>query len=57
MIIGAVYLVGILLPATRPAFLDGRYHLAKDDLVFLGFITLPDIPVYKAFIPVVINSQ
>ena len=40
-IIGAVYLVGILLPATRPAFLDGRYHLAENRALITAFLIIP----------------
>lgn len=40
-IVAAVYLVGILLPATRPAFLDSRYHLAEHQALVTAFLVIP----------------
>ena len=40
-IIGAVYLVGILLPATRPAFLDSRYHLGEHRALMTALVIIP----------------
>lgn len=40
-VIGVVYLVGILLPTTRPAFLDARYHLAENRALITAFLVIP----------------
>ena len=40
-VIAAVYLIGILLPATRPAFLDARYHLAENRALMTAFLVIP----------------
>lgn len=40
-VVGLVYLVAVLLPATRPAFLDSRYHLGLSDALFTAFVMIP----------------
>jgi len=40
-VVGLVYLVGILLPATRTAFLDVRYHLPPAGALFTAFVMIP----------------
>jgi membrane protease YdiL (CAAX protease family) len=40
-VIGAVYLIGILLPATRPAFLNSRYHLGEHRALMTAFLIIP----------------
>lgn len=39
--VAAVYLVGVLLPATRSAFLDVRYHLPPASILFTAFVLIP----------------
>lgn len=39
--VGAVYLVGVLVPATRSAFLDARYQLGPGQAVTTAFLTIP----------------
>jgi membrane protease YdiL (CAAX protease family) len=40
-LVGAVYLVGVLVPGIRPAFQDTRYHLALPDALFAAFVVIP----------------
>ncbi|TAM86936.1 MAG: CPBP family intramembrane metalloprotease [Jatrophihabitans sp.] len=40
-VVGAVYVVGILVPLTRVAFLDSRYHLAVSGALFTAFVVIP----------------
>jgi membrane protease YdiL (CAAX protease family) len=40
-IVAAVYLVGVLLPVTRPAFLDTRYHLGESRALLTAFLIIP----------------
>lgn len=40
-IVGAAYLVGVLLPQTRTAFLDARYHLAVSGALMSAFVVIP----------------
>ena len=37
----AVYLAGVLLPLTRTAFLDVRYHLAVPSALLAAFVIIP----------------
>jgi uncharacterized protein len=39
--VGVVYLGGLLLPATRTAFLDARYHLEVSDALRTAFVVIP----------------
>lgn len=41
LVIGAVYAVGVLLPATRTAFLDARYHLPLPGALTSAFVAIP----------------
>jgi membrane protease YdiL (CAAX protease family) len=40
-VVGFVYLVGILLPSTRTAFLDVRYHLPPAGALLTAFVMIP----------------
>lgn len=40
-VVGVVYLAGILLPATRTAFLDARYHFGISEALTTAFVTIP----------------
>ena len=40
-VVGLVYLVGILLPSTRTAFLDVRYHLPPAGALLTAFVMIP----------------
>src|SRR6478672_2440558 len=40
-VVGLVYLVGILLPMTRTAFLDARYHLPPAGALLTAFVMIP----------------
>lgn len=40
-VVGLVYLVGILLPSTRTAFLDARYHLPPAGALLTAFVLIP----------------
>lgn len=40
-IVGATYVVGVLLPQTRTAFLDARYHLAVSGALMSAFVVIP----------------
>ncbi len=40
-VVAAVYLVGVLLPLTRPAFLDARYHLGLHSALVTAFVIIP----------------
>ena len=40
-IVGAVYLAGVLLPPTRSAFLDARYHLGLAGALLSAFVVIP----------------
>jgi len=37
----AVYLAGVLLPLTRTAFLDARYHLGVNGALLTAFVVIP----------------
>lgn len=39
--VAAVYLVGVLTPVTRPAFLDTRYHAGVPDTLLTAFLVIP----------------
>ena len=36
-----LYLIGVLLPVSRTAFLDVRYHLGVGSALFAAFVTIP----------------
>jgi CAAX protease family protein len=40
-VVGLVYLAGVLLPATRPAFLDARYHLSISGTLMTALVVIP----------------
>ena len=40
-LVALVYLVGVLLPLTRPAFLDARYHLGVNGALLTAFVVIP----------------
>jgi uncharacterized protein len=40
-VVAGVYAVGVLLPVTRPAFQDSRYHLPVDDALVTAFLVIP----------------
>ena len=40
-VVAAIYVVGVLLPATRPAFLDARYHLPLPGVLMSAFVVIP----------------
>ena len=40
-VVGLVYLAGILLPSTRTAFLDARYHLPPASALLTAFVMIP----------------
>lgn len=40
-VVASVYLLGILLPATRTAFLDARYHLPPAGALLTAFVMIP----------------
>lgn len=40
-LVAVVYVIGALLPATRTAFLDVRYHLGVGSALFAAFVTIP----------------
>lgn len=40
-VVAAAYLVGVLLPPTRTAFLDVRYHLPAGQVLFTAFVVIP----------------
>lgn len=40
-VVAAAYLVGVLLPQTRPAFLDARYHLPVSGALMSAFVIIP----------------
>ncbi len=39
--VAAIYLAGILLPLSRPAFLDSRYHLGLSGALLTAFVIIP----------------
>lgn len=41
LLVALVYLVGVLLPATRSAFLDVRYHLPPASVLLTAFVVIP----------------
>jgi membrane protease YdiL (CAAX protease family) len=41
MLVALVYLAGVLLPATRPAFLDARYHLSISGALVTALVVIP----------------
>lgn len=41
LVVAAVYLVGVLLPATRSAFLDARYHGGVAKALLTAFLVIP----------------
>ena len=40
-VVAAVYVLGVLLPGTRPAFRDSRYDLPLPETVFTAFAVIP----------------
>jgi len=40
-VVAAVYLVGVLFPLTRSAFVDARYHLAVSGALLSAFVIIP----------------
>ena len=40
-LVAAVYLVGVVLPLTRSAFLDGRYHFGVPGALISAFVLIP----------------
>ena len=40
-LVAAVYVVGVFVPLTRPAFLDARYHLDLHGALFAAFVIIP----------------
>lgn len=40
-LVALVYLGGVLLPFTRPAFLDARYHLSLHGALVTAFVVIP----------------
>lgn len=40
-LVGAAYLVGVLLPATRTAFLDARYQFGLSEALSTAFVVIP----------------
>jgi membrane protease YdiL (CAAX protease family) len=40
-VVAAVYLLGVLLPATREAFLDPRYHMGASQAAVTAFVLIP----------------
>ncbi len=40
-LVAVVYLIGVLLPMSRTAFLDARYHLGVGSALFAAFVTIP----------------
>lgn len=40
-VVAVVYLVGVLLPVSRTAFLDVRYHVGVGSALFAAFVTIP----------------
>lgn len=40
-VVAAVYLIGVLLPSTRSAFLDARYHLPPASALLTAFVIIP----------------
>jgi membrane protease YdiL (CAAX protease family) len=40
-VVGLIYLAGVLIPATRTAFLDVRYHLPAAHALFTAFVMIP----------------
>ncbi len=40
-VFAAIYLAGVLLPLTRPAFLDTRYHLGLSAALLTAFVVIP----------------
>lgn len=39
--VAAVYIAGLLLPETRPAFLDSRYHFGVSHALLTAFVIIP----------------
>lgn len=39
--VAAIYVVGLLVPATRPAFLDSRYHFDLQHALLAAFVVIP----------------
>ncbi len=40
-VVALIYLLGVLLPSTRSAFLDVRYHLPTAGVLFSAFVMIP----------------
>ncbi|HZL02045.1 MAG TPA: CPBP family intramembrane glutamic endopeptidase [Cellulomonas sp.] len=40
-LVSVVYLVGVVVPLTRPAFLDARYHLGLHGALVTAFVVIP----------------
>lgn len=41
LVVAAVYLVAVLLPLTRPAFLDSRYELSTSQALWRALVVIP----------------
>jgi membrane protease YdiL (CAAX protease family) len=41
VVVGAVYLLGVLSPLTRPAFLDSRYAMGLPQALLTAFVVIP----------------
>lgn len=40
-VVAVIYVVGVVLPVTRPAFLDARYHLGVAGALVSAFVVIP----------------
>ncbi len=40
-VVAAVYVAGVLIPLTRPAFLDSRYHVGLSRALLIAFVVIP----------------
>ncbi len=40
-VVAVIYLIGVLLPVSRTAFLDARYHFGVGSALFAAFVTIP----------------
>jgi membrane protease YdiL (CAAX protease family) len=40
-VVAGVYVIGVLLPLTRPAFQDVRYHLPVGDALYTALVVIP----------------
>lgn len=41
LVVATVYLAGVIIPVTRPAFLDTRYHLGVPGALLTAFVIIP----------------